>query len=154
MSISLLEQRAIEANIFRAMFDATKERLGHDEALETVEWAAKSLSAQAGRAFAAKAPGGPNFEHFKTVLDVWRGSGALDIVDIQSGPTELSFTVIRCAYVEKYQEMGLPDELAGLISCCRDLPFAKAYSDRIGMDRSETIGAGAPSCCFRFFWRD
>ena len=154
MDIPLLEQRAIEAGIFKALYQALKAKNGQRAALETVATAARSMAQQAGLGFAAKAPDGPSFEHFKTVLDMWRGSGALAIEDVQSGPEELSFTVTRCKYVEKYREMGLPEELAGLISCCRDEPFAKAYSGRISMDRPETIGAGSKRCRFRFTWKD
>lgn len=50
--------------------------------------------------------------------------------------------------------MGLPVELTGLISCCRDEPFAKAYSGHISMERSETIGSGSECCRFRFTWKD
>ncbi|MBI4803642.1 MAG: L-2-amino-thiazoline-4-carboxylic acid hydrolase [Desulfovibrio sp.] len=154
MDIPLLEQRAIEASIFKALYQALKEKNGRKAALETVETAARSMAVQAGLSFAAKAPDGPSFEHFKTVLDMWRGSGALDIEDVRSGKDELTFTVTRCGYVEKYREMGLPEELAGLISCCRDEPFAQAYSNRIFMERPETIGSGADCCRFRFTWKD
>ena len=154
MDIPLLEQRAIEASIFKALYQALKEKNGQQAALETVATAARAMAQQAGLGFAGKAPDGPSFEHFKTVLDLWRGSGALDIEDVRSGPDELSFTVTRCAYVEKYREMGLPEELTGLISCCRDEPFAKAYSGHISMERPETIGSGSECCRFRFTWEN
>lgn len=154
MGITLLRQRAIEADIFRAMYLTLAETLGKDAALEAVRRAACDLAAQAGRAFAFGAPGGASFAHFQTVVDLWRGSGALSIENVQSGPDELSFEVTRCAYVETYREMGLPEELVGLVSCCRDEPFATAYSPHIVMERPETISAGAPRCCFRFTWKD
>jgi hypothetical protein len=154
MDIPLLEQRAIEASIFKALYQALKEKNGRKAALDTVETAARSMAEQAGLSFAAKAPDGPSFEHFKTVLDMWRGSGALAIEDVRSDKDELTFTVTRCGYVEKYREMGLPEELAGLISCCRDEPFAKAYSGHISMERSETIGSGSDCCRFKFTWKD
>ncbi|WP_243360094.1 L-2-amino-thiazoline-4-carboxylic acid hydrolase [Fundidesulfovibrio terrae] len=157
MNITLLEQRLVEANIFRAMYATLSETLGQQAALGAVIQAAKSLAAQAGRAFAACAPpedGGPGFEHFKTVLELWSGTGALTIENVRADGKELSFEVTRCTYVEKYREMGLPEELVATISCCRDEPFAKAYSGHISMARSDTIGEGADRCRFRFTWRD
>lgn len=154
MSVTLLEQRAIEAGVFKALYGAMKAEMGREGALLTIERAVRGLAGEAGRAFAAKAPDGPSFEHFKTVLGVWRGSGALDIEDVKAGPDELAFTVTRCAYVDAYREMGLPPELTGLISCCRDEPFAKGYSERVHMERPETIGAGGERCRFRFIWQD
>jgi hypothetical protein len=157
MGMTLLEQRAVEAGIFRAMYETLAETLGPEAALEAVTQAAQALAAQAGRAFAACAPpedGGVSFEHFKTVLELWRGTGALEIENVKAGSSELSFEVTRCAYVEKYKEMGLPEELAAVISCCRDEPFAKAYSEHVFMERSRTIGQGADRCRFKFTWRD
>lgn len=154
MSVTLLEQRAIEAEIFKALYGAMADGFGRDAALGTIEKAVRGLAGEAGRAFAFKAPEGPSFEHFKTVLGLWRGTGALDIEDVKASPDELSFTVTRCAYVETYRQLGLPPELAGLISCCRDEPFAKGYSGHIHMERPETIGAGGDCCRFRFTWRD
>lgn len=156
MGMTLLEQRAVEANIFQAIYGSLSETLGPKAALEAVQAAARSLAAQAGRAFAACAPPeqGPNFEHFKTVLELWQGTGALHVENVRDLPGELSFTVVRCAYVDKYREMGLPEELAGSISCCRDEPFATGYSEHIVMERPETIGDGGKSCRFRFRWKD
>ena len=153
MDITLLEQRAIEANVYWAMYETLAETLGEKAALDAVLAAARRQAAQAGRAFAFQAPGGTNFAHFKTILDLWRGSGALTIENVQSGLEELAFDVTRCAYVEAYRDMGMPEALAGNLSCCRDEPFATAYSPNIVMDRPETIGAGAPRCRFRFTWR-
>jgi len=139
------------------MYESLSAAHGPEAALEMVREAAQSLAAQAGRAFAACAPpedGGPSFEHFKTVLELWRGTGALEIENVSSGVKDLVFEVSRCDYVEKYREMGLPEELVKVISCCRDEPFAKAYSEHITMERSKTIGEGIERCRFRFIWRD
>lgn len=85
MDIPLLEQRAIEASIFMALYQALKEKNGRAAALETIETAARSMAEQAGLSFRAKAEDGPSFEHFKTVLDMWRGSGALTIEEVRPG---------------------------------------------------------------------
>jgi len=154
MTIPLLERRAAEAGVFLAMYRALLARVDKDAALAAVREAVSALAAQAGRDFAAQAPGGPQFDHFRTVLDLWRGSGALAIGDVESSPAELRFTVTRCAYVERYQAMGLPDELVGLLSCARDEPFARAYSPHISMERPETLGNGGSCCRFRFIWSE
>ena len=83
-----------------------------------------------------------------------RAAAASSAANPLRAPDELSFEVTRCAYVETYREMGLPEELVGLVSCCRDEPFATAYSPHIVMERPETIGQGAARCRFRFTWKD
>ncbi|MFP5240031.1 MAG: L-2-amino-thiazoline-4-carboxylic acid hydrolase [Acidobacteriota bacterium] len=154
MEIPLLERRAVEAGTFLAMYRSLLARMAQTQALEAVRGAVESLAAQAGREFAAQAPGGPSFAHFSTVLGMWRGSGALEIDNVEQSERELRFTVTRCAYVERHKAMGLPEELAGLISCARDEPFARAYSPHIVMERPETLGNGGSCCRFRFIWSE
>ncbi|WP_243439101.1 L-2-amino-thiazoline-4-carboxylic acid hydrolase [Fundidesulfovibrio soli] len=154
MDIPLLERRAVEAGIFLAMYRSLLARMDQAQALDAVRAAVESLAAQAGREFAALAPGGPSFGHFSTVLGLWQGSGALEIENVAQSERELRFTVTRCAYVERYKAMGLPEVLAGLLSCARDLPFARAYSPHIGMERPEILGNGGSCCRFRFIWSE
>ena len=87
-------------------------------------------------------------------MDCWRNGGALTTEDVRLEANRLSFAVTRCAYLEKYRSLGLPEELAGLISCCRDEPFAQGYSQRLALDRPRTLAQGAPACLFTFTWRD
>lgn len=152
MSIPLLEQRATEAAVLGAVYAAARPALGGAGALELITRAVSALAGQAGREFAAQAPGGPNFAHFKTIVEKWRACGALEIAGVHGSDTELCFTVTRCAYVERYRAMGLPPELAAVLSCCRDEPFAQGYSPRIVMERPSTLGQGGASCPFRFVW--
>uniref|UniRef100_A0A7C3WH71 L-2-amino-thiazoline-4-carboxylic acid hydrolase n=1 Tax=Fundidesulfovibrio putealis TaxID=270496 RepID=A0A7C3WH71_9BACT len=151
--MTLLERRQVEAGIFLAMYTTLLREMEPLKALDTVARAVAELAEQAGRDFAAQAPDGPNFAHFCSVFELWRGSGSLDIADLNVEGNRVSFSVTRCAYVEAYRHMDLPDELAVLLSCARDEPFAKGYSPNIVMERPETIAEGAPSCPFSFIWR-
>ncbi len=153
-TFSLLEQRKIEARTMAVLFESMKERLGEQQALEILDQALESMALAAGKAYAATAPDGPNFEHFKRIVDVWRGTGALTIERTREEGNTLRFDVTNCAYVELYREMGLPDCLVRRLSCGRDAPFAKGYSDRIVFKRTQTRGSGAAYCDFQFTWQD
>ncbi len=152
--LPLIEQRVIEANIFEVVYKSLSLGIGQQDALAAVRSAVEGLAHEAGKAFAKRAKNGANFAHFASILETWQASGALTIANVSATENELCFEVTRCAYVEKYREMGLPQELVSMISCARDEPFAKGYSSRLGMERTQTLGEGAPSCAFRFTWRD
>lgn len=125
---------------------------GPETALAMVTRTLERAALEAGRAFAAKAEGGPCLKHFATVLDLWRGTGALDIEDVRLTGNELSFKVVRCSYAETYRDMGLPEILVHTLSCVRDAPFARGYFQHLRLERPETIAAGYPACGFRFIW--
>lgn len=152
--IPLIEQRVIEANIFGVVYKSLCQRMSKEDALAAVRAAVDALAYEAGKAFALRAKGGVNFEHFGSILETWQASGALTIDNVTATENTLEFEVTRCAYVEKYREMGLPQELVSMISCARDEPFAEGYSSKLRMERTQTLGEGAPSCIFRFLWRD
>ena len=153
-STSLLERRLIEAEMLAAVYEALCGSHGQETALDVIRRTVETVAYEAGRAFAAAAPDGPGFEHFRTVVELWKGTGALRIENEVVTPNTLRFDVTRCEYVAAYREMGLPPELRGVLSCARDAPFARGYSDRIEFSRPDTIADGKPACGFSFHWRE
>jgi hypothetical protein len=152
--VPLLARRMIEAQMLRAVYETTLAAAGRDTALATVSRAVTATAAEAGRAFAAMAPKGPCFEHFKTILALWKHGGALAIEHVHDTDSVLTFSVTRCLYVEAYRAMGIPVELVPILSCARDAPFVAAYHPALEFNRPCTIGEGGDACLFRFTWRD
>ena len=152
--VPLLARRMIEAQMLCTVYETTLAAEGKDKALAAVERAVKASAAEAGRAFAAMAPRGADFEHFKTILAAWKQGGALTIEHVNDSDSRLTFSVTRCLYVEAYRAMGVPAELVPVLSCARDAPFAAAYHPALEFDRPCAIGEGADACLFRFAWRD
>lgn len=147
-------RRAIEAELAGRVYAAALPVLGRERALSILDTAIDSAALEAGRAFAAKAPGGtPGLRHFSEVVNLWRAGGALDIADVSLADDAFAFRVTRCGYMEMYAAMGLPRELFATLSCRRDAAFAAGYSPHLVMDRPETISGGVPACLFRFSWR-
>lgn len=151
-TVPMNARRAIEAELAGRIYAAALPSLGREAALAVLNAAIDQAALEAGRAFAAKAPGGASLAHFAQVLDLWRAGGALSITDIAQGADSLSFTVTRCGYMEMYRDMGLPQELHATLSCRRDAAFAAGYSPLLRMDRPAAISGGAPGCLFRFTW--
>ncbi len=152
--VPLLACRMIEAQILCRVYETVCAAEGREKALETVHRAVAAAAMEAGRDFAAQAPGGPSFEHFKTILSAWKHGGALVVEHVRDTDRVLAFSVTRCLYVEAYRAMGVPAEVLPLLSCARDAPFASAYHPALELDRPCTLADGADACLFRFTWRD
>ncbi len=165
-----LERRRIEAEMLAQVHETLCRRLGPEQALAVVAETTERAAMEAGAAFARSAPDGPSLAHFATVADIWRAGGALDIRDECLGDEHLgderlgderpglpggtwSFAVTRCAYADMYlRDMGLPPELAFVLSCGRDAAFARGYHPALRLERSETIAQGNGRCEFCFLW--
>ncbi|OGR34531.1 MAG: hypothetical protein A2051_08280 [Desulfovibrionales bacterium GWA2_65_9] len=152
-SLSLLERRAIEAEMLLRVFDAASASVGPERAQRILEQAVDSAALAAGQAFASTAlQGGPSLAHFALVLERWQEGGVLDIRDIRQDQTALRFTVTRCGYVQRYADLGVPAHLCAVFSCRRDAAFAEGYSPHLAMERQETIAEGHAACRFVFRW--
>ena len=152
-AVPLLSRRAIEAEIVAKIYAATESRIGRDAALALIGEAIAAAAYESGRAFAAQAPDDrPSLSHFAQVVDLWRRGDALDIADIRLDGQSLSFNVTRCAYMDIYRELGIPQELHAVLSCSRDAAFAAGYSPSLAFERPETIARGCARCAFLFRW--
>jgi hypothetical protein len=154
MNVTQIERRIIEAEMLERVYAELRRTMDDEAALEAVANIAERAGREGGESFAASAPYGPSLAHFKTVVDIWRAGGALDIEVDTDEPDEFSFRVTRCGYVDAYRRLGLPEELCRTISCNRDGPFAEAYDPRLILERPCTIATGAEACRFRFLWNE
>ena len=152
MTVALLDRRRIEAETFSVLYRELCRSQNERFALETIGRTVAALAYQAGRSFALQSPHGPSLEHFATVVDLWTGSGALSVSDLERSEKSLSLLVQHCAYAELYRGLGLPQPLIPLLSCARDAPFARGYSPRLNFQRTQTIAEGADCCDFLFTW--
>lgn len=142
----------LEAGVLRRVYDEAVRMHGAETALDLIRRVQERSAFEAGRAFAAAAPGEPCLEHFLKVLDVWQEGDAIHIEDLACEGGAATFRVTRCRYAERYREAGMPEPLLPLLSCARDEPFARGYSERLRLERPETIAGNAPACLFRFVW--
>lgn len=149
--VSLLRQRRIEAKIFQAFIAALERELGAEKARSLAASVVRSLAFEKGREYRKMHPGGT----VDDLVGLWQGladDGALDVEFIEKTDSCLRFRVKRCGYAEAYNEMGLAD-LCCLLSCDRDEPFLKGFSDEIAMERSLTIMEGSSCCDFVYRWK-
>lgn len=149
--VSQIARRLIEAELYGQLYKTMTEKLGPEAALEIIAENLRKSAFQAGQAFAS-GTAEPSMDHFATVVEIWKKGDAIEIEKVSCTANRLSMKVVRCRYQESYREMGLPDELCRILSCSRDEPFAKGYSEKLCMERKTTLAEGGDCCPFEFYW--
>ena len=144
----MLEQRRIEANILKAVYEEMKDRLGAEKAQEILGAAVIRNSIAQAKAYAADQED-TSLTGFRATMAQWQASGALEVEMLQETPAAVDFNVTRCRYSEMYREMGL-GEIGHLLSCNRDGTFCEGFNPDIKLTRTQTIMGGASHCDFRY----
>ena len=147
--LPILQQRRIEANILKHVYENLSERFGKEQAREIVQETVSQSAIEQGKTFADQIDGDPNLKDFYDILPLWSRDGALEIDVLEASPNKLDFNVKRCRYAEMYREMGI-GEIGDLLSCQRDGDFCIGYNPEIEFRRTQTIMGGASHCDFRY----
>ena len=147
--LPILQQRRIEANILKHVYENLSERFGKEQAREIVQETVSQSAIEQGKTFANQIDGDPNLKDFYDILPLWSRDGALEIDVLEASPNKLDFNVKRCRYAEMYREMGI-GEIGDLLSCQRDGDFCIGYNAEIEFRRTQTIMGGASHCDFRY----
>jgi hypothetical protein len=147
--MGVLARRRIEAAIIAPIYDEMRQAIGKERAQEILRRAIRRAAIEAGKALAAKAPGGADLKSFQEIQHLWTADDALRVEVLEASAETFDFNVTRCRYAETYREMGL-GEIGHLLSCNRDGAFCEGYDPRIKLTRTQTIMAGASHCDFRY----
>lgn len=146
--LPMLEQRRIEANILKPVYEEMKSRMGIDVAQEVLGAAVIRHSIAQARAY-AEGQEDISLTGFRATMAQWTANGALETDMLQETPEAVDFNVTRCKYSEMYREMGL-GEIGHLLSCNRDGSFCEGFNPEIKLTRTQTIMGGASHCDFRY----
>ena len=146
--LPILEQRRIEANIIKPIFEELKSELGEVRAKRLLTAAITKDAMAQGQAYAEEQDGPTSLTSFHDLQPQWTANGALEVEMLEQTATTLNYNVTRCRYAEMYKEMGL-SEIGHILSCGRDGTFCKGYDERIKLERRQTIMQGASHCDFR-----
>lgn len=150
--LPILEQRRLEANLVKPIYEEMAAVLGEEQAQEILGSAIKKHAIAQGAAYAEadRAAGKePSLAGFYALLPQWKAGGALEMDVLEESETQVNFNVTRCRYAEMYREMGL-GHIGHLLSCNRDGTFCEGYDPSIKFERSQTIMSGASHCDFRY----
>ena len=147
--IGILQQRKIEAEIIKPIYDIMKREFGIEKAQAIIEEAITDAAVSAGKAFAAKEPNGTSVESFVALQYLWEKDDALEIEVLNDNHERYDYDVKRCRYAEMYHEMGL-GEIGFLLSCNRDSKFIEGYAPHVKLTRPHTVMNGDGFCDFRY----
>ncbi|MDF1790585.1 MAG: L-2-amino-thiazoline-4-carboxylic acid hydrolase [Thalassobaculaceae bacterium] len=151
--LPILEQRRIEAEVIKPIYEEMVAQLGTVQAQDILDTAIRKAAIAQGQVFAAEAEGGTSLDTFADIQKHWTASGALEIEPVDRSPQTLDFNVTRCRYSEMYKAMGL-GEIGHLLSCNRDGTFCEGYDPRIKLERTQTLMGGASHCDFRYTFEE
>ena len=89
--LPILQQRQIEANILKHVFETLRERLGQEQARNVIRDTVSKAAIQQGRDFAADVDGEPDLKDFHDILPNWTRDGALEIELLEASTDTLNF---------------------------------------------------------------
>lgn len=147
--LPILEQRRIEANIVKPIYEEMAAELGTERAKSILEAAIVKNAIAHGKAYAEAQAETTSLMSFHALLPQWMADGALEVEILTENDKNVDYNVTRCRFAEMYREMGIGD-IGHILSCGRDGTFCTGYDPKIHLDRSQTIMQGASHCDFRY----
>jgi len=152
VSVSVIEQARIQAQVLVPVVKALQAELGEARANAIVRGALRDLYRGYGEAFwRAKQAKNNEPDVGKAVASAfatYARDDALDYTVIEQSEDTFAFDVKRCRYAEFYQELGEP-ELGFLLVCSQDFAFFEGY-EGVKLKLTQTIMQGASHCDFRY----
>jgi hypothetical protein len=149
MSVPIIEQVKIQAEILVPLLKALRAELGEERANALVRNAIGGLYRRYGeefwRAKDEKNLGNVMASAFKT----FAREDALDYRIREQSHDAFDIDVTRCRYAQFYKELGEPD-LGFLLVCSADFTMTEGFDPDIKLTRTQTIMQGASHCDFRY----
>jgi L-2-amino-thiazoline-4-carboxylic acid hydrolase len=149
MSISVIEQAKIQAQVLIPLVKALQAELGEARANALVRKALGELYRRHGEEF-WKAKNEANIgKAVASAFKTYARDDALDYRVHEQSEDAFALDVTRCRYAEFYKELGEP-ELGFLLVCSADFDTAQGFGDDVKLTRTQTIMQGAGHCDFRY----
>jgi hypothetical protein len=149
VSVSVIEQARIQAQVLVPLVKALQAELGEEKANGIVRKALGDVYRQYGEAFwRAK----DEQDLGKVVASAFRTYGrddALNYEVLRQSPDAFDMDVTSCRYAQFYKELGEP-ELGFLLVCTSDFATAEGFGSDIELTRTQTLMQGASHCDFRY----
>lgn len=149
MSVSVIEQARIQAQVLVPLVKALQAELGEERANGIVRKTLGDVYRNYGEAF-WRARNEQDLG--KAVAAAFRTYGrddALRYEVLRQSPDAFDMNVTACKYAEFYKELGEP-ELGFLLVCTSDFAMAEGLGQDIELTRTQTLMQGAGHCDFRY----
>ena len=149
MSIPVIQQAKIQAQVLVPLVKALQSELGEERSRKIVRKALRELYRSFGEEF-WRAKNEPNLgKAIGSAFTTYARDDALHYSVIEQSQDAFAFDVTRCRYAEFYKELGEP-ELGFLLVCSADFDTAEGFGPDVELTRTQTIMQGASHCDFRY----
>ena len=149
MSIPVIQQAKIQAQVLVPLVKALQAELGEERARKIVRQTLGDLYRQFGEEF-WQAKNETNLgKAIGSAFATYARDDALHYDVIEQSQDAFAFDVTRCRYAEFYKELGEP-ELGFLLVCSADFDTAEGFGPDVELTRTQTIMQGASHCDFRY----
>ena len=149
MSIPVIEQAKIQAQVLVPLVKALQAELGEERANALVRRTLGDVFRRQGEEFWRKKNEQNLGKAVASAFTTFARDDALDYRVIAQSQDAFEIDVTRCRYAEFYKELGEP-ELGFLLVCGADFPMAEGFGPDIKLTRTQTIMQGAGHCDFRY----
>ena len=149
MSISVIEQAKIQAQVLVPLVKALQAELGEARANALVRNTLGDLYRRFGEEFWTAKNDANLGQAVASAFKTYARDGALAYDVIEQTQDAFAFDVKRCAYAEFYKALGEP-ELGFLMICTADFATAEGFGPDVRLTRTQTIMQGADHCDFRY----
>ena len=149
MSVSILQQAKIQAQVLVPLVKAMQAELGEARANAIVRKALRDLYRRYGEDFWREKNEDNLGNAMTSAFAAFARDNALDTEVKQQSQDAFDIDVRRCRYAEFYKALGEP-ELGFLLVCSADYDMAEGFGADIKLTRTQTIMQGASHCDFRY----
>ena len=149
MSIPVIQQAKIQAQVLVPLIKALQAELGEERANALVRTALGDLYRRYGEEFWRNKNEKNLGKAIASAFATYARDDALDYRVIEQSHDAFAIDVTGCRYAEFYKELGEP-ELGFLVVCSADFDTAAGFDRDIKLTRTQTIMQGASHCDFRY----
>jgi hypothetical protein len=149
VSITVIEQAKIQAQVLVPLVKALQAELGEERASSLVRRALGDVYRRYGEEFWRTKNEKNLGKIMASAFTTFARGDALDYRVIEQSQDAYEIDVTGCRYAEFYKELDEP-ELGFLLVCSADFSTAEGYDPDIKLTRTQTIMQGASHCDFRY----
>ena len=149
MSVSVLEQAKLQAQVLVPLVKALQAELGEARANALVRRALGEIYRRYGEEFWRLKNDNNLGKMMASAFATYAHGDALDYHVIEQSQDAFEIDVTRCRYAEFYRQLGEP-ELGFLLVCSADFTTAEGFGPDVKLTRTQTIMQGASHCDFRY----
>ena len=149
MSVPLLEQVKIQAQVLLPLVRALQRELGVERANALVRNVLGDLYRRYGEEFWRKQSENNLGKIVASAFATYAREDALEYAVVDQSQDSCEIDVTGCRYAEFYKALGEP-ELGFLLVCSADFAMAEGFGSDVELARTQTIMQGASHCNFRY----